>query len=687
MSKILKVVGASWLQTKISSYILGILGILAILALFAGQIERSQEDGNYAATVFFSNKTGYRIEYWGQSNELADIPRGIARAYYRMDINTTGWSLLEVETDPSYPDEHQAYAAGILEGALTWSLIHKHLENTIRAKCDNQPIEKQCNRFRDALDKSVESWKAYAAERSATDPFWHHVMLYYTQIAGIFTGWQHGVERSTLEYDTDISDLYWLNFVSEAIEIQHKMNISLNDESIEKLPHLSSAFLRIIDDKTEDGLPTKKLYVAQNAAGTYSSMTRILKRYKLNYHKTAKDPKLVHGTSIDFSGYPGSITSQDEFYIINGENHRIAVTGTALRNYNPKLWKEVNINEQVPVGPRIVAANRLASNVTSWGHILARSNSGTASKQWLVVDFNKFDSLHELAPWARETEPDHREVFTESTVDQDVRHIVKFRHNKSHAKGLIAIIEQVAGLTHSADLSDGFLEKGYWATCGVPFFKDIAEVTHNNKMEKLYGNIFSESNSPRAMIFKQGYKNATSLVSIISLMRQNNITKWNDTSSETVDCSNNEDCILRESGYWSVVGVRGDLVNLHKEAYGVIDTKVVSATLNKKSLQFFAISGPIFTEIQPNKTRTNINKGNLAPIYTELLNNNSNINGMEIRDLVLQRQEKAEQDMMELINKDLIKPFNWSESPYQNETHVGLPDKWAFEPFSPNWSW
>lgn len=40
MSKILKVVGASWLQTKISSYVLGILGILAILALFVGQIER-----------------------------------------------------------------------------------------------------------------------------------------------------------------------------------------------------------------------------------------------------------------------------------------------------------------------------------------------------------------------------------------------------------------------------------------------------------------------------------------------------------------------------------------------------------------------------------------------------------------------------------------------------------------------
>lgn len=85
------------------------------------------------------------------------------------------WSLLEVETDDSYPDEIQAYAAGIVEGALTWSLIHTHLENTIRAKCENTPLEKQCNKLRDALDKSVDNWKSRAAARSNVEPYWHQV--------------------------------------------------------------------------------------------------------------------------------------------------------------------------------------------------------------------------------------------------------------------------------------------------------------------------------------------------------------------------------------------------------------------------------------------------------------------------------------------------------------------------------
>ncbi|KAL0883265.1 hypothetical protein ABMA27_016686 [Loxostege sticticalis] len=680
MTKILKVVGASWLRTKVSSYILGILGVLAILALFAGQIERMKEDGNYAATVFYSEKTGYRIEYWGQSNELADIPRGVARAYFRMDVETTGWSLLEVETSDSYPDEIQAYAAGIVEGALTWSLIHTHLENTIRAKCDNKPLEKQCNKLRDALDKSVDIWKSRAAEKGSVEPFWHQVSLYYVQISGIFTGWKHGVERSQNEYDTDISDLYWLNSVGEVTEIQHKLNISLDDDVIDTLPPLSSGFLRIVNETS-----SKKLYLAQNTAGSYSSMTRILKRYKLNYHLTSnKNSSLVPGTSVDFSGYPGSINSQDEFYILRGNEHRLAVSGTPLKNYNSKLWKEVNITEQVPLGPRVLAANHLASNVSTWGHILATSNSGTACKQWLVVDFNKFDQMENLTPEEKVVEKLARnDIVTESTVNREVKHTVVYRANNGHSRGLVWLIEQVPGRTHSADLSDAVLEQGYWATYGLPFFKDIAEITHVDQMGEEYGSIFSESESPRAVIFKRGYKNATSLDSIIKLMRQSNVTAINRASNETEECQEGLECMLEEMGYWAVLGVRGDMVQKYKEAYGIIDTKVVSGTQSKSLLEFAAISGPPYTKVNATK----VNKGNIAPIYTHEFDNNPSIDGLEIRDLVKQQREEAEQENLEYLNRDVIKPFQWSESDYKTRPHQGLPDKWEFEAFEPKWSW
>ncbi|XP_045773042.1 putative phospholipase B-like lamina ancestor [Maniola jurtina] len=683
MSKILKVVGASWMQTKISSYILGFLGVLSILALFVGQIERIQEDGNYAATVFYSEKTGYRIEYWGQSNDLKDIARGVARAYFKEGIETTGWSLLEIETDGSYPDEIQAYAAGIVEGALTWYLIHTHLENTIRAKCEDQPLEKQCDKLRDALDKSVNIWKTYAAERGAADPFWHHVSLHYTQIGGIYTGWNHGVVRSNNEYETDISDLYWLNSVAEVVEIQHKLNISVEDPEFTTMPGLSSAFLRIVNETSEDGNEIKKLFMAQDVAESYSSMTRILKKYKLNYHRTSRDTKPAPGASVEFASYPGSITSQDEFYLVRGENHRLAIAGTALRNYNDKLWKNVNITEQVPLGPRITAANHLASNVSSWGHTIARSNSGTGCKQWLVVDYNKFnqllDSNEEIV---QKTEK--KEIVTESMVNNDIKHTIVHRAGSGRAKGLLWLIEQVPGRTHSADISDAFMEKKYWASYGLPFFVDIANITHVTKMEEAHGKLFSESESPRALIFQRGYKNATSVNSIIKLMRSNNLTAVNRTSDN--NCKDAGICNMQKAKLWSALGYRGDIVQDNKKAYGIIDTKVVCGTIGDYTLDFVAISSPPFTE--PTKLNiTKINKGNVASIYTDQFDDVPMINGLEIRDLVKHQQEEAEKESLELLNKDVIQPFQWSESDFKDEAHEGLPDLWNFGPFRPAWSW
>lgn len=47
-------------------------------------------DGTYSATVWWKRKTGYRIDFWGQGNDLTTLPVGVARAYYKPDILETG---------------------------------------------------------------------------------------------------------------------------------------------------------------------------------------------------------------------------------------------------------------------------------------------------------------------------------------------------------------------------------------------------------------------------------------------------------------------------------------------------------------------------------------------------------------------------------------------------------------------
>lgn len=84
------------------------------------------------------------------------------------------------------------------------------------------------------------------------------------------------MERSQNEYDTDISDLYWLNAIAEVTEIQHKLNISLDDPILDRLPTASSAFLRIVNETDVNGNEDMKLYVAHNSAGRYVSFVCLI---------------------------------------------------------------------------------------------------------------------------------------------------------------------------------------------------------------------------------------------------------------------------------------------------------------------------------------------------------------------------------------------------------------------------
>lgn len=60
-------------------------------------------------------------------------------------------------------------------------------------------------------------------------------------------------------------------------------------------------------------------------------MLRLLKRYDLAYHVSpSKGSKPVPGQSIVMSSYPGSLSSQDEYYAIQSEGRELAVAGTPL---------------------------------------------------------------------------------------------------------------------------------------------------------------------------------------------------------------------------------------------------------------------------------------------------------------------------------------------------------------------
>lgn len=72
-------------------------------------------------------------------------------------------------------------------------------------------------------------------------------------------------------------------------------------------------------------------------------MLRLLKRYKFGYHQSpARNAEPVPSTSVVMTSYPGALSSQDEFYILNRE---MIVAGIPIAVKNQTLWSHMTTQE------------------------------------------------------------------------------------------------------------------------------------------------------------------------------------------------------------------------------------------------------------------------------------------------------------------------------------------------------
>lgn len=72
-----------------------------------------------------------------------------------------------------FPNEVQAYAAGIVEGYLTRELIDLTWQNTVKGYCE-KPYNKFCTDLRDFLQKNMD-W--VSAQKDREEDYWGMVCL------------------------------------------------------------------------------------------------------------------------------------------------------------------------------------------------------------------------------------------------------------------------------------------------------------------------------------------------------------------------------------------------------------------------------------------------------------------------------------------------------------------------------
>jgi hypothetical protein len=494
---------------------------------------------------------------------------------FKNAINQTGWAFLDIATNPQYSDKKQAFGAGYLEGYLTSDLLYMFYQNTIVGRCDGK--QKLCSKIDKWLDESLKWTESKVKQSGHRKGYWHHVSLFLTQLTGLAEGYHHAMQGKNKTIT--LRDIIVMNVFGDLEDLESALNPSALPNKVLGKGHCS-ALLRLLPGNSD-------LLVSHDTWNSYQSMIRIIKKYKMPFKRSLLSSETIPGHTMSFSGYPGVIYSGDDFSILSSG---LTVIETTIGNSNPELWKLLT-PQSVLEGIRSTVANRLATSGKSWTHFFSIHNSGTYNNQWMVVDYNLF------TPGATNLNPN-----------------------------LLWVLEQIPGYIQAKDLTHVIESQGFWPSYNSPYFKDVYNMSGNQRLYEEYGDWFSYEKTPRAQIFHRDAGQITDIESMIKLMRYNNYTK---------DPLSGCDCSPPYSAENSI-SARNDLnprngtypfPALSHRSHGGTDMKLTSYDMAAK-FQLVAQGGPTW---------------------------------------------------------DPLPPFRWSEQDFKDTPHVGQPDLWQFKPVVVSW--
>ncbi|XP_063310769.1 putative phospholipase B-like 2 [Pelobates fuscus] len=544
-----------------------------LLVLFLGPLGGGAEERSQVS-VILDSATGNLLTV------PEKVENAVAWAELRDGIQDNGWAILELRTNAYYNDSIQAYAAGVAEASVTQRLIYMHWMNTLMGYCGPYKYETPfCERLRNYLEANF-AWMQQEMDKGEDPVYWHQVRLALLQLKGLEDSYNDRISFPLGNFTLNPLGFLLFQLGGDLEDLEsafNKTDISNNLGS-----GSCSALIKLLPGN-------KDLLVSHDTWNTYQSMLRIIKKYVLPFRSSPTGGSTVPGSVQTFSSYPGTIFSGDDFYLLSSG---LVTLETTIGNSNPLLWKYIQPQGSVLEWLRNIVANRLATGGQEWAKLFEKFNSGTYNNQWMIVDYNKFRVGQATAP-----------------------------------AGLLTVLEQIPGMVVTADKSDEFYSKGYWASYNLPYFEQIFNVSGLPALVEKYGDWFSYDRNPRAQIFRRNQTNIQDLNSMIQLMRYNDFL--NDPLSI---CST---CIPKPNGE-NAISARSDLnlANgtypfgaLRQRQHGGTDMKVTSFAMASK-YQMVAVNGPTW---------------------------------------------------------DQVPPFQWSTSPFSNLTHMGHPDLWKFSPIIISW--
>ncbi|XP_024131653.1 putative phospholipase B-like 2 [Oryzias melastigma] len=475
----------------------------------------------------------------------------VAWANFTNNIETSGWSFLDVTTSSRYNDRIQAYAAGAVEAAVTSELIYKHWMNTLMGYCGPFVSDSSfCERLKAFIKTNIE-WMQEQIEKQPTSPYWYQANLVLLQLKGLEDSYNDQLAFPTGHFSIDPMGFILFQMGGDVEDLESALNKSSQTRPLGS--GSCSALIKLLPNN-------KELFVSQDTWNNYQAMLRIIKKYRFAFKASSSGNDPLPGGTQAFSSYPGAIFSGDDFYILSSG---LVTLETTIGNSNSALWKFVKPTGTVMEWLRNIIANRLATTAKEWAEIFRKYNSGTYNNQWMIVDYNHFT-------------PGKTDIKEE----------------------LFVVLEQIPGLVVYSDKTQELLKNGYWASFNIPYYQEIFNASGCNELVEKYGPWFSPDQNPRAQIFRRNQTQVTDLDSMIRLMRYNNFKE--DPLSKCEGCNpphNGENAISARSDLNPANGTY-PFGALKQRSHGGTDMKVTSFEMFKE-YGMIAVSGPTWDQLPP----------------------------------------------------------------------------------------
>jgi hypothetical protein len=398
--------------------------------------------------------------------------RYIATAFYTKGLEETGWDFLSITTNNFFDDKIQAEAAGRLEASLTKDRIYNHYKNML-STAGNLDIDTY-NFF-----KRQEEYLLSKKNEYRDNSILFNAYLLYLQFNGLRE--QYNLEV-TEDKKIDPIDFNIMNSFGDVFDIKDKykrpsFEEMTKDEIYEYFllnNHCSALF------KTKYDL--SDVFFGHNSWYYFNMMTRIFKEYNLNFNDRS-----INAHNVMFSSYPGSVVSNDDFYLTS---KGLIVIETTNSNYNKSSYDLIT-EESLLCWQRVQLSNRMAKTAKEWTEIFSQFNSGTYNNQYMILDTKGIE-------------------FGE------------YPHIEANS---FMIIEQMPGMIGINEVTD-YLKFGYWPSYNVVFDKNVSKYanitnTINSQPERKMEMYNEYDYCSRAKIMRRDQNKVTDIESMKNFMQYN----------------------------------------------------------------------------------------------------------------------------------------------------------------------